>query len=255
MLPVVELRGAMPLGMSSALWGNFALDLGSSVTASIIGGILACFVVVTIFIPLKKLLQKIKLCRKFFDHFEVSANHYLTKFNSKNSQKTHKICKKHAKNTNFDSTMQRIVPRSSPIPQDITSHPERQKATQQITFQNKTEQSSQHPPRTKNNGKNTFSKCLFVFLFCAAPLPFTGVWSAGALCSLLNIGYFYSVTTLIFANLFGTGIMTLFCWLFQNYIDLVLTIVAIIMMFVAIYYFTKFVVLRSSKKDNSTFLD
>lgn len=221
-LPIIELRGAMPLGMSTALWGDSALGLGGSALASVIGGILGCFVVVTVFLPLKKLLCKNKYCKKFFDHFEIKANEQIERFLSKKQQK---IAKKHAKTTKNGSTMQSTVPNSIQFPA---------------------------PTKTKNN---IFWRCLFVFLFCAAPLPFTGVWSAGALCSLLNIRYLPSVITLIFANLVGSGMVTLFCWLFQSYIDLILTIMAIILVLVTVYYLAKFLATKTRKKDNSTFCD
>ena len=221
-LPVIELRGAMPLGMSSAIWGDSALSLGESALASVIGGILGCFVVVTVFLPLKKLLYKNKYCKKFFDHFEIKANEQIERFLSKKQRKN---AKNRTKSNQNASTMHSTVPHAIQFPT---------------------------PQKAKDN---TFWRCLFVFLFCAAPLPFTGVWSAGALCSLLNVRYFPGVLTLILANLTGSGMVTIFCWLFQSYIDLILTIMAIILIIITLYYAAKILTSKTKKKDNSTFCD
>ena len=244
-LPIIELRGAMPIGMSTALWGECALDTWSSAIASVIGGIVACFVVVLVFIPLKKILSKIKICHKFFDYFDNKANEQLERFTRKKEQKSSQNDKKRKKMHTTHSTMHDTM-----------------QNTMQNTMQDLTRAKIRFPsPRPRQRQKHdpeqnhTLHKCVFVFLFCATPLPFTGVWSAGALCSLFNLGFWASVLTLILANLFGSTIVILFCWAFQNYIDLVLTIMVIILVLVAIYYLAKLLASRFKSKDNSTFCD
>ncbi len=235
-MPILELRGAMPIGMSTALWGDYALDLWSSAVASIIGGIAACFIVVLIFLPLKKLLSKIKICHKFFDYFDRKASEELERFSRKQKQKTSQNDKKRKKShSTMHDTMHDTM--------QSTTHTEIRFSPSPYT----------HKQSSKQN--HTLHKCIFIFLFCATPLPFTGVWSAGALCSLFNLGFWASVLTLIFANLLGSGFVTLFCWAFQNYIDLVLTIMAIILVLVAVYYFAKLLASKFNRQDNSTFCD
>lgn len=228
-LPVIELRGAMPIGMSKALWGDSALSIWGSATACVIGGIVACFIVVAIFIPLKKLLSRIAICRKFFDCFDVKANEYIRRFTPKIKHNS----VQNLKNNN-------LTPENSPA----------KPHTKTITFP-----TSNPVLKEKKKHDNTFAKCVFVFLFCATPLPFTGVWSAGALCSLLGLGFFPSVLALISANLLGSGVVMLFCLIFSDYIDLVLVIMAIILLLTILYYFAKFLLSSPKIKDNSTFFD
>jgi len=248
MLPVVELRGAMPIGMSEALWGDGALGLLGSVTASIIGGILACFVVVAVFIPLKKLLARIPLFGRLFDYFDSKATEHLERFSSKFTRVRGK----------FTSIFKR-KPRSPAITKTATKSseelPDSHKRTISFPAPQKAKTVDIKAKKSRKSKDETFSKCVLVFLFCAMPLPFTGVWSAGALCSLLGLGFWASVATLILANLVGSGFVAIFCLIFENYIDLVLVIMAIILLLTILYGVLKLLLSHPKIKDNSTFCD
>ncbi len=222
MLPAIEPRGAMPFAMSTALWSDNALGIEQSLIAIIIGGILACFLVVAIFIPLKKLLKKIRPFAKFFDYFEHKADMLLLQFSNTKFIKFRKHNSQNIKKA-FNKN-------------------ERQK----IEF---------NAPSNKKTEHFRLSKCFLVFLFCAIPLPFTGTWSAGALCSLLGLKFFESVITLILANIVECGFIALFCWLFAEFIDLVLIIMAIIFALTIVYYIIKLIFTRRFNKSNSTFLN
>lgn len=247
MMPIIELRGAMPIGMSDAIWGGSALSLGASAIASVIGGILACFLVVAIFLPLKKLLARIEIFRKFFDYFDRKANEQLERFSRKNRPKNPQksaIQKRHAEKI--------LVPteaKNSTQPRTKIVFP----APQYSRKKSRDFRKNSSQIRRQTNTCSSLQKCVIVFLFCAIPLPFTGVWSAGALCSLLGIGVWASVVTLILANLVGSGVMVLFCLIFNSYIDLVLLIMAIILVFVMLYYLAKTLVFRQKIEKNSTF--
>jgi uncharacterized membrane protein len=103
----------------------------------------------------------------------------------------------------------------------------------------------------QNAHSKSWKKCWWVFVFCALPLPFTGVWTAGALCPLLQLKYWESALTLSLASISSAVITTLFGALFSEYIDLVIcifiiiTILQIILKILEIFYqktkFTKLV--------------
>lgn len=219
-LPIIEIRGAMPIGMSTTLWGEGALNSTMSMLASTLGGILACFVVVLVFFPLKKLLSRLTIFQRFFAYFDRAATLSLQKFEKKRKK----------------------MPKNSP-PQ-----PTSPSMTRKIEFN-----SPQIPQPKKDN--LTLQKCAFVFFFCALPLPFTGVWSAGALASLLNMQFWPSVISLVLANVLSSLVVFGFCSLFQSYIDLVLIIMAIIFVLIAIYYSVAFLTKKLSKTNNSNFLE
>ena len=81
---------------------------------------------------------------------------------------------------------------------------------------------------SKTNKITDAKKMRLVFLFCALPLPLTGVWAAGALCSCLNLNYFKSVLTLVLANLVSAGCVAIICFCFGEFIDLLLYVMLII---------------------------
>ena len=209
-LPIVEIRGAMPIGMSTSLWGQSALDTHIAMIAALLGGVIACFVVVLVFFPLKKLLSKISFFDKIFTKFYLTANQNFDKINLK-----------------------------------IKKEEPQKNTTRSINF------------ATIYNNKDIHKckKFWIVFGFCALPLPFTGVWSAGALASLLGLSFWYSVLALVLANLLSTIAVFAFCAVFSGYIDLILVIMGIVFLLVLVYNLIAFISKKLSKSNNSTFLD
>lgn len=70
MLPVIELRGAIPFGTNSSIWGNIALNQWSSFAWSLIGSSAIVPVLALIIIPIISWLKKTKLFGKFAKAFE-----------------------------------------------------------------------------------------------------------------------------------------------------------------------------------------
>ncbi len=87
-----------------------------------------------------------------------------------------------------------------------------------------------------------------VFFFCALPLPFTGVWSAGALCAILNLNYKDSVITLCLANLFSAMLLGLICFLFADFVDMIICVLVIIFVLHIIYKILYIILKIKSKK-------
>ncbi len=213
MVPIIEIRGAMPLGMSSSLWGDASLTPLFSWLACLIGGSLACILSVLIFIPLRKVLSRFKLFKKIFTYCDTSVINWFIKYKSK--RKSQKNIKKLAKNTKNNENSQNFT-----------------------TFTQKNISFSKTSPPQKNTKSQspTFIKALIVYIFCAIPLPLSGVWSAGALCSILNLSPLYSILSLLLANLTTCIIIGIFCSILEEFINLVLSIGIIISLLIAIYY-------------------
>ena len=70
MVPIVELRGAIPVGMDKGLWGENALSLWESFGISVLGCSIICVVLTFVFMPLFKWLKTKKWCKKFADFIE-----------------------------------------------------------------------------------------------------------------------------------------------------------------------------------------
>ena len=70
LLPIIELRGAIPFGMSIRLWGNVALTNWQSFLYAFLGSSAVVPVLALVFIPLINMLKKTKLFRKLGEAIE-----------------------------------------------------------------------------------------------------------------------------------------------------------------------------------------
>lgn len=70
MLPIVELRGAIPFGMSVSFWGDHALGAIESFLWSFLGSSLVVPIIALVFIPILNWLKKTKLFHNIAVKFE-----------------------------------------------------------------------------------------------------------------------------------------------------------------------------------------
>ena len=70
MIPIIELRGAIPFGTATSLWGENALSLPISLLISLLGSSLVCIVLTFLFMPIFKWLSNIKIFKKLTDFVE-----------------------------------------------------------------------------------------------------------------------------------------------------------------------------------------
>ena len=119
LLPVIELRGAIPFGVDGNLWGDTALGYWQAFGVALLGNVLVAAVILAILVPAFNWLRRFKFFRKFVEFFEER-------------------------------------------------------------FQNKA-------------NKTQVKKLLFIFVFCAVPLPLTGVWTAAGIAAFMKLGYLKSL--------------------------------------------------------------
>lgn len=67
-----------------------------------------------------------------------------------------------------------------------------------------------------------------VLLFVAIPLPLTGVWTGSAVAAILKMKYPKAILAIVLGNLIASGIITLLCALFSNYINYIILAIGII---------------------------
>lgn len=86
MIPIVELRGAIPFGAATSFWGENALPLWESFLISLAGSSFICIVLTFLFWPIFKWLKKTRGFKKLADFIERKLSK-----NSKNiDEKTQK---------------------------------------------------------------------------------------------------------------------------------------------------------------------
>lgn len=74
MIPIVELRGAIPFGAATALWGENALPLWLSFLVSVAGSSFVCVFLAFLFWPIFNWLKKTKLFKRIADFVERKLN-------------------------------------------------------------------------------------------------------------------------------------------------------------------------------------
>ena len=84
-IPIIELKGAIPFAMSSAIWKGKELSLGLAFLFGVVGSSLVVPILVLIYSPIIKLLKKTKLFKKIATKIEE-------KVNSKKQNVENKIC-------------------------------------------------------------------------------------------------------------------------------------------------------------------
>lgn len=96
MIPIIELRGAIPFGSATALWGENALPIWKSLIFSVIGCSIVCVILTFLFWPIFKWLKNTKAFKKLANAIENKLNKSSKNINDKvqaeqNKNKTHWI--------------------------------------------------------------------------------------------------------------------------------------------------------------------
>ena len=227
-VPLIKSKGAIPLGMSAGMWGDSALSAVMAWLATVLGGIIVSFVAVVIFLPFRKLLEKIKIFKKLFAHCDKTVIEWLAKRQEKKQNRKAKRELKKARVHDNKATL-------TPAPATVTPNQSNISFATQPLATSKTEKSAM------------WGRFLIAFVFCALPIPLSGVWTAGALCSVLKLDFWRSILALAVANTIDCSLVAIFCFWLEDYIDLMLTIIMLILAFVVIYQLLKFLVLRKEK--------
>lgn len=94
MIPIVELRGAIPFGSSKEIWGDSALSVLEASVYSVIGSLIAAVIIVLVLIPVFNFLKKTKFFEKLVVSFEEKFRRESDKIESDSNDKKHKSLKK-----------------------------------------------------------------------------------------------------------------------------------------------------------------
>ena len=70
MIPIIELRGAIPFGSSKEIWGDNALSIFEASLYSVIGSVISAVIIILLLIPIFNLLKKTKFFRRVVESFE-----------------------------------------------------------------------------------------------------------------------------------------------------------------------------------------
>lgn len=88
MIPIVELRGAIPFGAAVSFWGENALPIWQSFLYSVLGSTLVCVILTFLFWPIFKWLKKTKGFKKLANAIENKINRSSKNINDKVQSET-----------------------------------------------------------------------------------------------------------------------------------------------------------------------
>ena len=74
MIPIIELRGAIPFGSAVSLWGEHALPVWQSFLYSVLGCSIVCVILTFLFWPIFKWLKETKMFKKLAGAIEKKLN-------------------------------------------------------------------------------------------------------------------------------------------------------------------------------------
>ena len=94
MIPIVELRGAIPFGSSKEIWGENALSLFEASLYSIIGSVISAVIIILLLIPIFNFLRKTKFFGKLVVSFEEKFQKQSNKIENEANNKKCKGLKK-----------------------------------------------------------------------------------------------------------------------------------------------------------------
>lgn len=104
----------------------------------------------------------------------------------------------------------------------------------------------------KAERKNELKKMLGVFVFVAIPLPLTGIWTGCAVASILGMKYRNALAAVVAGNMVASLIILLLCALFEPYINIITTVLAIIAIAVVISLIVKMLLHKPTEATDKT---
>lgn len=94
MIPIIELRGAIPFGSSKEIWGNNALSIFEASVYSVIGSIISAILILLLLIPIFNFLRKTKFFSRLIESFEAKFKKESDKIEHDSNDKKYKNLKK-----------------------------------------------------------------------------------------------------------------------------------------------------------------
>ena len=94
MIPIVELRGAIPFGSSKEIWGDNALSVFEAAAYSVVGSVISAVIIILLLIPIFNFLKKTKIFKRLVESFEEKFKKQSDKIENEAEQKINKGLKK-----------------------------------------------------------------------------------------------------------------------------------------------------------------
>lgn len=249
-VPIIELRGAIPFATNTAIWGNLALSNWRAMLFALVGSSLVVPIVALIFMPIINWLKRTKLFGKIALAFENRvkskaqnmAGGNVTAPQPKQVQIENITSNENAANAENVTSNENAAGNSNKI-NNSNNTSIANSANNSNATNNANTALSNKTSLLKTNKKSFFKRVLAVFLFVAVPLPLTGVWTGSCVAVFLGLDYLTTCITVIAGNVVAGLIIALilqfFPWLNNYLLWIFLAIVAVILVYEIIMHFVK----------------
>lgn len=238
MLPIIELRGGIPFGMSKTFWGQHALSSWKSLWFSFLGSSLVVPILALVLMPILNWLKKTKLFKKLAIKFENSIKAKSKKIEEKN-------------NTNKAQLSNNVANEENQLQNENTFDTNgHQSNTENIVAESDISINENKKAKIVYD-KKFFAKLLGVMLFVAIPLPLTGVWTGTAIAVMLGIPFVWICVSVILGNLIAGIIMQTICSIFPNFTTWILIIFLLLTVLLVIVGFIKNKIAKNKQKNNT----
>lgn len=204
MIPIVELRGGIPFGMSKAFWGKNALSSWQAFGWSVLGSCLVVPVLALFFLPVINWLKKTKLFKKFAEKIENMIK-------SKSANIQGKLDKAEEESNVVDANK---AEQTNVVNDNVNETNSESK--ENAVAVNKVED--------KKLNKQFWIKFFGVLAFVAIPIPLTGVWTGTAIAVMIGLDFKWTCLSVITGNLIAGVIMQTICAIFPNFTTTILLI-------------------------------
>ena len=223
MVPVIELKGAIPFSMSSQIWGTEALGLFSAFWAGLLGSCLVVPILVLLYKPIISFLKKTKLFRRLGQKIEERVNSKKQKveqeIGEKNVNENESNLNKNL-NKSEQNLTKNLVENEANFSQNLSEKSDKilVKIDQNLLKNDIKidENISKNDLKKDKNMDSLKKRILSVFIFVALPFPFTGVWTGSCLAVALGLNFWQSTTTVVLGNVVAGIIIAIVSSLFGD---------------------------------------
>lgn len=212
MVPIIELKGAIPFSMAVDVWGANALSFLPALLCGVLGSSLVVPILALLYLPIIRWLKKTKLFKKLAEKIENRLN-----------RKKEGIVQKVEEENSLNAT--------------------------EVNVESGQNNKQDQKDLSKKSSKSFWIKFFSVFLFVAIPLPLTGVWTGTCLAVVLGLNFWQTCACVIPANILAGVIIALVSLLFGDSTLIFVFILLGIIALVAIIYLIKKIIkkIRSKK--------
>ncbi|MBQ7798098.1 MAG: small multi-drug export protein [Clostridia bacterium] len=211
MVPIMELKGGIPFGMSEAFWGAKALRRWKAFWYAYLGCSMVVVCLYFAFVPIMKLLRKTKIFKGLANFIDNRVKKQSTKFE-----------------------------------QDVNLNNKDLQNNTQVVTQNIKDSSN-----TSNVViKKKLLKMLGVLTFVAIPLPLTGVWMGVCIAVMVGLNFWQTFISVQLGNLIAGIIISTICVIFPQFTHWLIYIFLLLVLIIVIIEIIKNKINKNKQKNN-----